>query len=325
MTHGRTCLLLRTHRFGPMEQAFLERLRRESGFLIAVVADETTVPLNCDGFPKISVTRRAVRQLGLHCPRDFTWRCGDYGLYLARRAMPQIEHFWQIEPDVRFAYPDYGDLFRMFDPYPDVDLIGFDLRLAGPDHWWQPTMLQRTRDVYRCLFGLTRFSARALDVCATERRRDSYNIWARLVWPNDETFTSTTLIAAGMKVKDANAFGRRLYTPESFSYWRPFRGETFDDSPQDGLVYHPVVWGEDYDRRIARLRRHWPLARIRMKVLKLVMVEGYHRRLGLGGILARPRPVVRPPPSASDSPWPVGSGPSSHQETPHTLPLSRKG
>ncbi len=301
MTHRRTCLLLRTCRFGHVEQAFLQRLHRESGFVTAVVADETACHLECGDFPKVSVTRRAARQLGLHCPRDFTWRCGDYGLYLARQAMPQIEHFWQIEPDVRFAYPNYGDFFHMFDPYPDVDLIGFDLRLSELDHFWHPTMRQKTHNVYRCLFGLARFSARALDICAAERRRDFYNIWARLVWPNDETFTSTTLIAAGMNVKDANAFGRKLYTrEESFSYWTPFRGETFDDIAQDGLVYHPVLWGEDYNRRIARLRRHPPLERIRRKVLKVVMVEGYHRRLGLGGVLARPRPVIRPSRSASD-------------------------
>jgi len=274
-----------------MEQGFLARLRYETGFAVAVVADETAAPLDCGGFPKISLTRRAASRLGLYCPRDFTWRCGDYGLYLARHAMPEIEHFWLIEPDVRAAYADYGDLFRLFDPYPDVDLVGFDLRPSEPDHWWHATMRQRTDAVYRCLFGLARFSAHALDVCAAERRRDVYNMWARLFWANDETFTTTVLVAAGMVVKDANEFGHPLHTAESFSYWTPFRGEDFEATALAGLVYHPVLWGDDYERRIARLDRHRRLEQLRMKLLRAVMVKGYHRRLGLGRILARPRPI----------------------------------
>lgn len=291
MSRTRTCLLLRTNRFGPMEQGFLARLRYESGFSVAVLADETAGTLDCGVFPKISLTRPAASRLGLYCPSDFTWRCGDYGLYLARHAMPEIEHFWLIEPDVRAAYADYGDLFRWFDPYPEVDMIGFDLYPSDPDHWWHATMRQRTGNVYRCLFGLARFSALALDVCLAERRRDLHNVWARLYWPNDEAFTSTVLVAAGLDVRDANEFGRTFHTAGSFSYWRPFRGEDFEASAHEGLVYHPVLWGEDYDRRIARLAHNPRLAQLRMRLLRAVMVERHHRKLGLGRILARPRPI----------------------------------
>ena len=297
MSGPRTCLLLRTHRFDAREKAFLDRLGRESGFPVAVAVDETGGPIECGALPKVSVTPWAARRLGLYCPRDFAWRCGDYALYLARHAMPDIELFWQIEPDVRAAYRDYGDLFRIFTPFPEIDLIGFDIELSKVDHWWHPTMLQRTSRVYRSLFGLTRFSARALDVCEYERRRDFWNPWARLMWPNDETFTATTLFAAGMNVRDANAFGQVLYTRETFSFSRVTRGETFEATAQEGLVYHPVLWGDNYDRKVAAISRppSQPSLLIRRKLLRLVVVDGYDSRVHLlCRMLAKRRPIGSP-------------------------------
>lgn len=275
MDNKQTCLLLRTHRFSAMEEAFLSTLRAETGFHVAVVADETASPINCGAFEKISVTRAKATHLGLYCPRDFTWRCGDYGLYLARQAMPTIKYFWQIEPDVRGSFPNWGDLFRIFDTGLDVDFIGFDLRPSEPDHWWYPSMLQRTQEVYRCLFGLARFSARALDYCYAARRHDFYNFWARVMWPNDETFTATTLQNAGMTVRDANTFGQVVYTRDSFCYTTVFRGEEFADMATPGVVYHPVLWGEDYERRVARLHSSPRFEHARRRVVNAAMSGRY--------------------------------------------------
>lgn len=280
MDDTRTCLLLRTNRFSAKEEAFLSTLQVETGFSVAVVADETARPIDCGAFAKISVTRPGAAQLGLYCPRDFTWRCGDYGLYLARQAMPVVTHFWQIEPDVRCSFRSWHDLFRTFDAGSDVDLIGFDLRPSEPAHWWYPSMLQRTQEVYRCLFGLTRFSARAIDHCYAERRRDFYNVWARVMWPNDETFTATILRSAGMRVRDANTFGRVVYTRDSFGYSTVFRGEEFAESAEPEMVYHPVLWGEDYERRVARLHSSPKFEHMRRRVVKAAMRGRYQEPLG---------------------------------------------
>ena len=280
MDNVRTALLLRTDRLGAMEQAFLSALRMETGFYVAVIVDETAGPIDCGTFAKISVTRPGAARLGLYCPRDFTRRCGDYGLYLARRAMPAVEHFWQIEPDVRGAFSSWGDLFRIFDADPDADLIGFDLRPSEPDHWSYPSMLQRTQEIYRCLFGLTQFSARALDYCYAARRRNFYNVWARVMWPNDETFTATILVNAGMRVRDANTFGPTVYTRDSFCYTTVFRGEEFATAASPGLVYHPVLRGEDYERRVARLHSSPRFEHMRRRLVKAVMTSGHRGLLG---------------------------------------------
>ena len=73
------------------------------------------------------------------------------------------------------------------------------------------------------------------------------------MWPNDETFTATILVNAGMRVRDANTFGPTVYTRDSFCYTTVFRGEEFATAASPGLGYHPVLRGEDYERRVARL------------------------------------------------------------------------
>lgn len=288
-----TCMILRTHRFTGRERAFLEKLRHDTGFQIAIAADETKGKLDCAGIPKISVTRAAAQALGLHCPPDFGWRCGDYPLYLARRALPAMTHFWIIEPDVRAAADDYGSVFAAFDNHPEVDLISPDLKPSGVDHFWHPTMRQRTRNVYQCCFAFSRFSARALDLCLAERRRERTNPWARLMWPNDESFTASIIIAAGLDARDLNAFGRTLYTPDTFGFFTVRRGETFAATAEPGLVYHPVLWGEEYEHKIVRAARGVPVHEaIRLKILRGVMIRRYQRLLGLDTVIGKPRPVA---------------------------------
>lgn len=288
------CLVLRTQRFTDRDRAFLEKLRADTGFAIAVAADETRGAVACGDIPKISVTRAAAAALGLHCPPDFGWRCGDYALYLARRRFPAMTHFWIIEPDVRFATSDDAGVFAAFDRCPEVDLISPDLRPSGVDHFWHPTMRQRTRNVYQCCFALSRFSARALDVCLAERKRDRLHPWARLFWPNDESFTASIIIAAGLDARDLNGFGRTLYTPETFGFFTVRRGESFAQTAQPGLIYHPVLWGDEYERKVVKAARGVPWHEaVRLKILRGVMMRRYQRWIGLDRVIGRPRKVAR--------------------------------
>jgi hypothetical protein len=299
----KTCLVLRTNRFGRRESRFLEKLRNETGYRIAIAADETHGMVDCGTIAKIALTRDTAKAEGLYCTADFAWRCGDYSLYLARRLMPEIEHFWLIEPDVRPAWSDYGEFFRLFEPHVDVDVIAFGLQLSGEDHLWHPTMRQKTASVYRCFFACCRFSARALDICLAERRRDRNNVWTRVMWPNDESFTMSVAIAAGLLVRDANSFGREVYTQETFGFFNVRRGETFSSEAEAGLIYHPVLWGVDFDRKQALAARGVPLNEVlRLKLLRGIMIKRYHRFIGLNKFIGRPRviPRVVPPPSGSN-------------------------
>jgi hypothetical protein len=247
-------ILLRTNRFGGREADFARKLQVESGYKLAVLADEAKGPIDTGEFGKIPFDRARLRGMGLHCPDDAAWRCGDYGFYLARVAMPDIDRVWMIEPDVRAGVTSYADLFGSLAAL-DADFIAPGVARAERRHFWYPTMRWLTGNVYRCHFAFCMMSAEAADMCLSERRRQSYHPAARLLWPNDETFVATSLHLLSRIVRDVNESGRIWATEQSFGFRAVLRGEDFDRAAPSGLLHHPVLWGEDANRKIARLGR----------------------------------------------------------------------
>ena len=258
-------ILLRTHRFGPREDAFLARLTQDSGWPAYVLADETRARLPVGDWPKISFSFESVRSLGLHWVDDAAWRCGDYGFYLARAAVPQATRFWLIEPDVRAGLPGYATLLADLDAV-DADFLAPGLQASERSHFWYPTMRWRSPIVQRCHFAFCALRAGAADI-ALQERRDLARYWpARIFWPNDETFLASTLARRGARMADLDACGYRVWTPDSFGFFEPQHGESL---PMDGLLHHPVLWGADYEAKAARVKNGLTVSeRVRLKLLR---------------------------------------------------------
>jgi hypothetical protein len=271
-------VLLRTHRFRAPEREFALRLQRESGLTLHVLADETQGTLETGPFPKISISPRVIRDLGLPCPRDFAWRCGDYGVYAARSSLPEVSRFWLVEPDVWFSVPDIGPVFARLEAL-EADFLAPHLRPANRAHFWFPTMGWAGTEVYRCSFALCGFSAAAVDICLAERRRLARYLPARIMWANDETFVATTVGRAGLTRADMNGAGLPMCAPicteESFGFAVPHRGETLARAAHDGLIYHPVLWGADYERKAQRIARGLSLE----EIARLKLQRGMNRLL----------------------------------------------
>lgn len=248
-----TVILVRTNYFDERLLNFSERLRHETGIIVHVLADETNQRISTGDMPKIVITRNICRKLGLFCPGDFGWRCGDYGFYVARRALPSVRFFWMIEPDTRPNVLDYGQIFDLFREE-TADFIAPHLREPGPTDFWYPTMRWFTPNVWRCFFGFSRMSAQAADVCLQERRRFSRRPEARLMWPNDETFVASLIKLRGLTGKDLNAVRAGLCTVESFGFHTVKKGDDLDALQPDGMIYHPVLYGSRFDQKAARLR-----------------------------------------------------------------------
>src|SRR6185312_6177011 len=99
---SRTALLIRTHFADEHLRAYAERLRAEGVFDVFILADETKAVLDFGDLPKVSLTTDTASELALYdAPPNLFWRCGDYGLYAARRALPDYDGFWMLEPDAR--------------------------------------------------------------------------------------------------------------------------------------------------------------------------------------------------------------------------------
>ncbi len=250
-------IILRTHVFGARERALMEQLGTDHCHRVVVAADETRRTLDVGPYAKLSVTRAACHRLGLLCPADFTWRNGDYVLYLARNHYPEERQFWMLEPDVEHSFESFPKLFERFDRYADIDFLACYFNQTTEGWWWRQTGRPRASGVFRAMFSFVRLSARALDVGLRQRRRGRFLIRDRLLWPNDEVFMATELVHAGLQVRDLNDFGAAMYEPGSFGYEEPLDGDagTFRTDPD--RIFHPVLYGDAYRRRIERIHASW--------------------------------------------------------------------
>lgn len=254
---SRAALLIRTHYLDDGVRALIESFRSDDAFDVFALVDESRGPIDFGDIPKIAITPDLPASLGLYAETpNLMWRCGDYGLYLARRQLPDHELFWMIEPDVRICSAHPSSLLAGFPPPQEVDFLAARLRPAEPDWNWGRTMDAADGPIWRCLFPLVRLSARALDVMLEERRRASASFAQRggdpLFWPNDEVFTASTLVRRGLVCRDLNDFGE-VYESANFSFWLPISEREFARAGREGRIYHPVLSGQRYFTKLFRL------------------------------------------------------------------------
>ena len=246
-------ILIRITALSPHTVAFARRLAEESGHRLCFVVDERHGRVDVGGFDKIGITRRACRAIGLYCPLDVGWRCGDYGFYFARRRFPDERFFWLIEYDVRLVGPSAADFFACFAGADEVDLIAGHYRRAEPWWYWTHTMIARGQPVWRCLFPVVRLSTAAIDRLYDERKAYARRPVRLANWPNDESFVATILTRAGMKCADLNDFGAPLYDDRTYTFHRPLDGDAIDDRAPPVRLLHPILFGDDLRRKVARM------------------------------------------------------------------------
>jgi hypothetical protein len=254
---SRTALLIRTHYADDQLRGFIDQLRAEAAFDVFVLADETRGPIALGDVQKIVLTPQLPAELGLYGRTpNLLWRCGDYALYAARRALPDYDAYWMIEPDVRLCSASPTGILARFPPPDQADFLAAHLRPAEPDWNWARTMSPDDGPVWRCLYALTRVSARALDALFEERERLSqlFDDSGRdpAFWPNDEVFTASTLVRKGFACRDLNDFGQ-IYEPVGFSFWWPISERELAASGREGWIYHPVLSGQRYFIKLFRL------------------------------------------------------------------------
>ena len=252
-----TAVLIRTHFVDEALLAQAGRIAAEGVFDVYAVADETRAPLDFGPIPKVSLTPAVISDLGLYAGApNLLWRCGDYGLYAARRAVPQYDGFWMIEPDVRVNADRPSDVLARFPGPGEVDFLAGRLRPAEADWDWMVTMDPAGGPIWRCLFAVTRVSARAIDLLHETRLRASAAQVAEgrdpKLWPNDEAFVATTLAHSGLCVRDLNDFGP-VYDEAGFSFWFPLSEREVAASGREGFIYHPVLGGNAYFLKLCRL------------------------------------------------------------------------
>jgi hypothetical protein len=251
-----TVIAVRTHRFGSWTEDWCRRLQREAPCRVVIVADESdhVAPVPVD-LRKVAVSTAWARGRGLHVTEDAMWRCGDYGLYAVREAVPDASCIWLLDHDTRINSDHLGDFFGP-EAWPEADLLAAFYRRAEPDWAWYEAIRTFYRIPYRCMFPIVRLSAVAVDGLYRERIRIGVE-FARSGgssdWPNDESFVATYLTGGGAVCRDLNHGAGAAYGDDTYSWIeRPISAAQLDATSRDGKIYHPVSCGQDY---LAAMRR----------------------------------------------------------------------
>jgi hypothetical protein len=262
-----TVILIRTYYVDPEIVDLCQRLKASTGCSVALVLDRFRhhpgAPADVDCIP---MTREVLEEFGLYMTGDASWRCGDYAYYTARRAYPAAEFLWMVEPDVRFNFDDAGDFFRLYAQRPDVDLFATQLGPADDTYAWTAMMAPFAERPQRCMFPVTRLSARAVDHLLIKRQELSGRFVSEpgpdggqhspANWPNDEVFVATEVFQAGMVSADLNSLGRSVYDHSTFSYQFPFSEQRFRLRPRDNKIYHPVLQSDAFLRKVRGMFEH---------------------------------------------------------------------
>lgn len=242
----REVILIRTHFYNDAIDQSVNYLRQTSGRDIAIICDETAGPVDVGpGKVKVGLTEDYVRSLGLHVPKRFGWLCGDYFFYTATRVLPDYERYWMIESDVRFSLAKASEFFDAFKDDP-ADFLAFHIYKAKAGWYWHSPMVHFTPDVYACLFPVVGMSRRAIDAAYEARVHMSATFNSvvpadeKRSWPNDESFSLSTIVALGLSYRSLNSEDRRFSTTATFGVGLPKSHERLMSQCPDGMIYHPV-------------------------------------------------------------------------------------
>jgi len=275
-------IIVRTHVFGERERTLMKRLQNVRTHPVVVAVDETKGSIDVSPFQKISITKDAYARLGLYCPKDFTWRNGDYVFYLARNQYPAEKYFWMLEPDVEHTFASDSALFDRFDRQTDVDLLTPYFRAPTTGWWWSQTARPRPTGVKRAMFCIVRLSAHAIDLCLQERRKGRFSLRDRLFWPNDEAFVATEIVYGGLSAADLNDFGPPAYSSDTLGFDKPIDGAAGTLIQLQSMIYHPVLYGSAYRERIERISEaertsnHWNKRRKLQRMLSVFSLLPSH-------------------------------------------------
>lgn len=246
-------ILFRTETVDAALAEFAAQVGEWSGAPISFIVDErrgaASIPPWAD---KVALTQAACEGLGLYCPADFGWRCGDYGLYLARRAYPATRRFWLVENDVRILGRSPRDFFDFF-ANQNEDFLASYIEPAGVDWYWHGSLINRDQAPFKCFFPLCRVAATVLDRLEAVRRWQATQWERRRFWPNDEGFVATAILEGGFSWADFNDFGRQFYTADQFHFESVLDGDSLPNPTEDARLFHPVLYGDALHRKRARL------------------------------------------------------------------------
>ncbi len=258
---ARSLIIVRTHKADPASFTAYDLYAEASGLDVTFCVDARGGPVDMLGRNAVAFDRATLARMGLFAHPNSGWQCGDYCYYATRLARPDYDFYWLVEPDVRIHAEDLGAFFAQFaDITTDFLAARFGKRT---DVWyWTRTVVPLGMPPHGCLFPITRMSGAAVDQAFATRQRLSTDpaTASRDMWPNDEAFTASVLVNAGLSCADLNVAGIVCHSQHTLGAGAIVDYETIAAIPPNGLIYHPVraflPWLERAETRVAALENH---------------------------------------------------------------------
>ena len=103
-------IVLRTNYYDNTLDKMVRGLKAQTSRRVIAVVDSRTGPIEVpDDISKIVLDPVA---LGLYAHPEYGWRCGDYALYAALQAVPDISDFVADRTGRAYSFEQYKSLFR---------------------------------------------------------------------------------------------------------------------------------------------------------------------------------------------------------------------
>ncbi|WP_171070265.1 FkbM family methyltransferase [Methylobacterium terricola] len=220
-----------------------------------IVADETNGNVNVPpDITKIIIDHEFNTRNGLYITERIFWRCGDYFLIAAYKAFQNADFFWLLDDDTRINSENLDVFFSKFESS-GYDFLAAEFQTCG-DYWsWTQTVKWYTDNVYSCFFPITFYSSKAADTIYKNRKQLTEVMNARNIspdmWPNDEAFTASAVVQAGLKAADFNQIQQNCILKENFHFGdMPMAEQEFKKILPNEQVYHPVLSGLAYYKKL---------------------------------------------------------------------------
>jgi len=186
----KSVVAIRTNRWTAEERGLYARLHAVFGDDVHVVFHNRPEGVQPEAHV-VDIDTAWVESHGLRGVRDWGWCCGDYFYYALRKAVPDADFYWLIEPDVFFTTDPHSFFERCAaDP---SDALALDIAPFLEHNRFARGLREMAH--FRAIFAMTRLSGRVLDRLLKERQAYSQRELIERAYTNDEIFVFSHLAA----------------------------------------------------------------------------------------------------------------------------------
>lgn len=185
------------------------------------------------------------------------WQCGDYALYAGYDYYKGYDNYWIVDDDLCLNL-DLNKFIEVTNKI-DCDCLALDYRLASKNWYWHKTLSNQFENVYGMLFGLARFSKKAVAFLKESRVQYHPELTKEQLnslFSNDESFCATYLSNNNFKCLKIQDILPEYFSNNLFSLSeKPILLEELDFEYTKDQIIHPLCQEDIFVTRLNKLKK----------------------------------------------------------------------